>query len=135
MSIASSAKIYDYCIIGDNVEIGDGTVIGSHSVILGKVKIGKNCRIQSFAFIPGGTTIDDNVFIGPRVTILNDKYPPSKGAHWQPVRIMTDAVIGGNVTILPGVIIGFGAKVGGGSVVTKDVESRQLVYGNPASPK
>jgi acetyltransferase-like isoleucine patch superfamily enzyme len=132
MNIAPSAKVYPFCEIKGDVEIGENTIIGSHSVILGDVKIGKNCRIQSFAFIPSGVTIDDDVFIGPRVTILNDKHPPSKGKHWHKVWIMGKASIGGNVTILPGVVIGTGSKIGAGSVVTKDVESDKTVYGNPA---
>jgi UDP-2-acetamido-3-amino-2,3-dideoxy-glucuronate N-acetyltransferase len=132
MNIAPSVKIYPFCEIKGNVEIGENTIIGSHSVILGDVKIGKNCRIQSFAFIPSGVTIDDDVFIAPRVTILNDKYPPSKGEHWQKVRIMDRVSIGGNVTILPGVVIGMEAKIGAGSVVTKNIEPYKTVYGNPA---
>ena len=130
-----STIVYDYCTIGKEVEIGEHTVIGSHSVILGKVVIGSNVRIQSFAFIPSGTTIEDEVFIGPRVTILNDKYPPSKGKHWLPVVICKGAIIGGNVTILPGVYIGKEAFIGAGSVVTKNVKSKTRVYGNPAREK
>ena len=132
LKIHPSVKIYSFCEIKGDVEIEEGSIIGSHSTILGEVRIGKNVRIQSYAFIPSGIQIDDNVFIGPRVTILNDKYPPSKGVHWKKVRIMKDASIGGNVTILPGVIIGIGAKIGAGTVVTKDVESHTTVYGNPA---
>ena len=132
MNIANSVRIYPYCEIKGNVTIGEKSIVGSHSAILGDVEIGKNVRIQSFAFIPSGVTIEDNVFIGPRVTILNDKYPPSKGKHWHKVRIMEGAVIGGNVTILPGVIIYKNAKVGAGAVVTKDVYEDETVIGNPA---
>jgi hypothetical protein len=42
------------------------------------------------------------------------------------------ASIGANATILPGVSIGRGAMVGAGAVVTKDVPSNAVVYGNPA---
>lgn len=40
--------------------------------------------------------------------------------------------IGINSTILPGVRIGYGAIVGAGSVVTKDVPAMTIVAGNPA---
>lgn len=40
--------------------------------------------------------------------------------------------IGINSTLLPGVVIGRGAMVGAGSVVTRDVPDGVTVYGNPA---
>ena len=43
------------------------------------------------------------------------------------------ASIGTGATILPGVTIGRNALVGAGSVVTRDVEDFQIVYGNPAT--
>ena len=39
--------------------------------------------------------------------------------------------IGGNVTILPGVTIGDNVTIGAGSVVTKDIPSNVIAYGNP----
>jgi UDP-2-acetamido-3-amino-2,3-dideoxy-glucuronate N-acetyltransferase len=40
--------------------------------------------------------------------------------------------IGANATILPGIVIGEGAMVGAGSVVTRDVPAGELWLGNPA---
>jgi len=40
--------------------------------------------------------------------------------------------IGANATILPNIIIGEGAKIGAGSVVTKGVEANAVMVGNPA---
>jgi len=71
------------------------------------------------------------VFLGPNVTLLNDKYPIRKG-ELEPCRIGRGASIGGNATILPGVSIGEGAMVGAGSVVTRDVPPWHLAMGNPA---
>ena len=47
-------------------------------------------------------------------------------------QIEDKAWIGINSTILPGVRIGYGAIVGAGSVVTKDVPPMTVVAGNPA---
>jgi len=127
-----NVKIWDNCIISPEVTIGKYSSIGACSHILGNVKIGENVNIQSFAFIPSGTIIGDNVFIGPRVTILNDKYPPSKGKYWLPVFIDNGVVIGGNVTILPGVTIGKNSIIGAGSIITRDVPANVTVFGNPA---
>lgn len=112
-------------------EIGEGTKIGAF-VEIGNATIGKNCSIQAFCYICPGTVIEDNVFLGPRVTVLNDKHPPSYGRHWAPVTIKQGASIGGGVTILPGVTIGRNAKVGAGAVVTKDIPDGETWVGIPA---
>lgn len=51
--IHNTAEICAYVIIGDNVEIGSGTIVESHTVIQGPTKIGKNNHIYSFASIGG----------------------------------------------------------------------------------
>jgi acetyltransferase-like isoleucine patch superfamily enzyme len=50
------------------------------------------------------------------------------------VRIEDDVYIGPGVIVLPNVTIGEGALIGGGSVVTRDIPSRMVAYGNPARP-
>jgi acetyltransferase-like isoleucine patch superfamily enzyme len=51
-----------------------------------------------------------------------------------PVRIGSNAYIGFDVMVLPGVTIGDGAIVGSRSVVSEDVEPHTVVAGNPARP-
>ena len=113
-----------------NSEVGDNTTIGTF-VELGGCKIGNNCSIQAFAFIPAGITIGNNCFIGPRVTFTNDKYPPSRGKHWMPVKVNDNVSIAAGAIILPGVTIGTGAKIGAGAIVTKDVKPGDTIVGNP----
>lgn len=125
-------KHWHYCNIYKTAEIGDGTKIGSYCEIGDGVKIGKDCIISSFAFTCNGVAIGDRVFVGPRVTFLNDKYPPSFGKFWKKTIVRDDAVIGGGSIILPGVIIGKGAVIGAGSVVTKNVPEYEIWMGNPA---
>jgi len=120
--------------ISPEAQIGEDCKIHSHVWIGAKVKIGNRCKIQAFVFIPDGVTIEDDVFIGPAVTFLNDKYPPSHGKYWKETLVKKGAVIGGGAVILPGVTINENSLVGAGSVVTKDVPADTIVVGNPSRP-
>ena len=111
--------------------IGDGCIIHAPVWIGKKVWIGRNCKIQAFAFIPDGVMMGHNVFIGPGVVFTNDKRPPSDKLSETVVKY--GASIGANATILPGITIGHDAMVGAGSVVTKDVPDGETWIGNPAT--
>lgn len=123
-------------------EIGDGSKVGAFVEIRRQVKIGRNVKIQAFAFIPEGITIEDGVFIGPHVCFTNDKYPRAvnpdgslMGADdWEIIStlIQEGANIGANVTIICGITVGRHALVGAGSVVTRDVPDFAIVAGVPA---
>lgn len=118
-------------LIRENSELGDNVLIGTNSVLDGNCKIGNNVSVQTDAYITVYTTIEDDVFIGPRVVTTNDKYM-FYGAKLIGPTIKKGARIGANATLLPGVVIGEGAVVGSGSVVTRDVPSGKTVAGNPA---
>ena len=115
------------------------TVLPPLYVDYGKpVTIGRGCLIQQCCtlFGRGGITIGNDVFIGPKVnliTINHDVNPDNRSATYgRPIIIEDKVWIGINSTILPGVKIGYGAIVGAGSVVTKDVPAMTIVAGNPA---
>ena len=96
--------------------------------------IGDRVTIKSGVYIWDGLRIEDDVFIGPNATFVNDKYPRSKkyADKFQETKIGKSASIGANATILGGISIGEFAMIGAGSVVTKNIEPYTLVYGNPA---
>lgn len=125
-------------------EIGKNCKIDAFVYIEEDVKIGDNCKIRAFTFIPDGVIIEDDVFIGPGVTFVNDKIPRSTTGNgilktksdWklEHIVIKKGASIGANSTIIGSVCIGERAIVGAGAVVTKDVDPNQIVVGVPAKP-
>lgn len=118
--------------VGNYNKIGEDCVIHSHVWIGDDVFIGNRCKIQAFAFIPNGVCISNDVFIGPHVCFTNDKNPPN--GDFKQTMVEDDVAIGANATILPGVHIGRGAKIGAGAVVTKSVPAGEVWVGNPAKP-
>lgn len=105
---------------------------GSH------IRFGKNVFINSGAMFTdlGGITIEDNVLIAPRVSILTVNHPENptdrRGVILQPVVIKQNAWIGAGATILPGVTIGENSIVAAGAVVSRDVPPNSIVGGVPA---
>jgi UDP-2-acetamido-3-amino-2,3-dideoxy-glucuronate N-acetyltransferase len=143
----------------DDVEFGDNVVVGAftnlygcrigHNTRIGPfveiqrgAAIGANCKIQSHSFICDGVEILDDVFVGHGVVFINDKYPRATNAEgelkrvddWELLRtvVASGATLGSGALILGGVSIGECALVGAGAVVTRDVETRETVVGNPA---
>ena len=132
VKFGKDVTVWNYVVIGDNAEIGDGTVIGSFCDIGKNVRIGKDCSIQAHVTISNECILGDRVFIAPNTSLLNDKYPRS--GTLTPVIIKNCAIIGGGVTILPGITIEESSVIGGGSVVTRDVPAKTVVMGVPARP-
>lgn len=88
----------------------------------------------------GGVEIGDRTLVGYRAQIIsaNHSVPPKPAAIFgsghdkAKITIGSDVWVGANSMILPGVSIGDGAVVAGGSVVSKDVEPYAIVAGVPA---
>lgn len=134
--IGDGSRVWHFCNLYE-CTIGRNTQVGSYCEIKQGAVVGDNCRFQSYIFIPEGTKIGNNVFIGPRVTFLNDKHPTSAKSinkTWSlEAAVVEDEVsIGGSVTILPGVRLGKGSIIGAGAVVTKNVPEYGVVAGVPA---
>lgn len=123
-------------------EIGENSYIqapyhamwGGHHVHLGKnVYINFNCTFVDDAQI----FIGDETMIAPNVTIVAASHPVSptlraKGYGYnKPVTIGKNVWIASNVTILPGIQIGDNSIIGAGSVVSKDIPSNVIAFGNP----
>lgn len=103
-----------------------------------QIKIGKNVFINfDCTFLGlGGIVIDDDVLIGPKVSLLSEGHPVSPEKRHSlmvgRVHIKKNAWLGANATILPGVTVGKNVIVAAGAVVTKDVPDNVIVGGIPA---
>lgn len=102
------------------------------------IKIGKNVFINfDCVFLDlGRITIEDNVLIAPKVSLLSEGHPlEPENRHAlvpKPIHIKKNAWIGAGATILQGVTIGENAVVASGAVVSKDVPDNMIAGGIPA---
>ncbi len=51
--LGKDVEIGPFCVVGENVVLGDGVQLENHVVITGHTKIGKGCKISSFAALGG----------------------------------------------------------------------------------
>lgn len=132
--IGEDTKIWQFSIVLKGAIIGKNCNLNSHTLVEGDVILGDNVTVKCGVYLWNGMRVEDNVFIGPNVTFVNDKFPKSKQYPevFLSTRIKKGASIGANSTILGGVTIGENALIGAGSVVTKDVPAGELWVGNPA---
>ncbi len=113
------------------------------------IYFGNNCEVNmNCTFLDDNIIrIGDNALIAPNVQIYMAFHPanaverfgePKEDGSFEfcktqtaPVTIGNHVWIGGGVIILPGVSIGDNVVIGAGSVVTKDIPSNTIAYGNP----
>ena len=135
-TIGTNSKIWQFSVVLKGAIIGKNCNICSHCFIESNVKIGDNVTIKAGVYLWDGIEIEDDVFIGPNVVFTNDLFPRSKQFK-EPVKtiIGKGVSLGANSTILAGTKLGEYAMTGIASVVTKDLKSHGLYYGNPAKQK
>lgn len=133
--IGKDTKIWHFCHIMPEVNIGKNCTIGQNVFIGKNVNIGDNVKIENNVSVFDGVTLENDVFCGPACVFTNVKKPRShisQRDNFIPTLVRQGATIGANSTIVCGNTIGRYALIGAGSVVTKDVPDYALAYGNPA---
>jgi acetyltransferase-like isoleucine patch superfamily enzyme len=134
--------------IGDDVRIGARTVLSVVEEFMGsrfdsELRIGDGCEFGRDVFITcvGKIEFGERVGLSTRVFIGDTDRAYDRAdlpivdqpmAEPRPVRIENDAALGVGSIVVPGVTIGERAIVAAGSVVTRDVPPRTVVFGNPA---
>lgn len=133
--IDKDVLVADAASVRENVTVGERTIIGRNVTVENKVTIGKFCKIQTNASIAPYSVVEDYVFISPGVATSNDRYAgrtKKRFDEYKGITIKKGARLGIGSVTLPGVTINEDAMIGAGSVVTKDVNSKMVVYGSPA---
>lgn len=113
------------------------------------IYLGNNCEVNmNCTFLDDNKIIiGNNALIAPNVQIYTAFHSTNSQERFgevkedasfefcktqtAPVVIGNNVWIGGGVIIMPGVTIGDNVVIGAGSVVTKDIPSNKIAYGNP----
>ncbi|HXR12488.1 MAG TPA: acyltransferase [Gaiellaceae bacterium] len=133
--IGARVIVGDQACVRERVDIGDDVVVGRGVLVENDTTIGALTKIQADAYITAYSTLEDNVFIAPCVVTTNDNFMGRTERRHELIKgptIRRGARIGGGAILCPGIVVGEEAFVGAGAVVTKDVDARMLVVGNPA---
>lgn len=95
------------------------------------VVISKYCRLDT----RGGITIGKNVSLGEEVQIItadHDMADPKYKGRTKEVILGDYVSVGTRAMILPGCILGTGAVLGAGSILTKSIPDYEIWAGSPA---
>jgi sugar O-acyltransferase (sialic acid O-acetyltransferase NeuD family) len=114
-------------LILDMTELGEGAILSAFALLTSNIRVGRHFHANSFCSVAHDCVIGDYVTFGPGVRCNGN------------VIIEDHAYVGSGALIRQGkpgapLVIGRGAVVGMGAVVTKSVAPGVTVVGNPARP-
>ncbi len=133
--IGNGSKIWHFCHIMPNSELGENCILGQNVMVAPRVKLGNNVKVQNNVSIYTGVVCEDDTFLGPSMVFTNVINPRSfleRKEEFRVTLVKKGASIGANATVICGVTLGEYCLIGAGAVVTKDVPDFALVVGNPA---
>jgi UDP-N-acetylglucosamine acyltransferase len=134
--LGTKVEIGPFCVIGPDVELGDGVVVRSHVLITGRTTLGAECRVFPFASLgeapqdvkyhgeQSTLTIGAKTVIREHVTIN----PGTEGGHMATKvgsncllmigsHVAHDCELGDNVTLVNGATLGGHVSIGDGAII------------------
>ena len=112
--------IHPTAYLGEEIQIGEGTLLAPYSVITARVKVGRHCILNVKASVSHDCEVGDFVNLNPGVTVCGN------------CKIGDAAYVGAGATVMNGISVGAGAIVGGGAMVTCDIPPHTTAVGVPA---
>jgi UDP-2-acetamido-3-amino-2,3-dideoxy-glucuronate N-acetyltransferase len=134
-AIGDGTKIWHFSHVCAGATIGRACILGQNVFVAGGAVIGNNVKIQNNVSVYDGVTLEDDVFLGPSCVLTNVSNPRSQVVRhdlYEQTRICRGATVGANATIVCGVTVGRYALIAAGAVVTKNVPDYALMMGVPA---
>ena len=119
-TIGERVIVGDQACIRERVTLGDDIVVGRGSLVENDTTVGAMTKIQADAYITAYSTLEEHVFIAPRVVTTNDNFMGRTERRHELMKgptIRRGARIGGGAILCPGIEIGEEAFVGAGAVV------------------
>src|SRR5262249_14387443 len=136
--IGDGTKIWHFAHVFAGARIGQRCSFGQNTMVAADVMIGDNVKVQNNVAIYTGTTIEDDVFLGPScvlTNVTNRRSPVVRRELYEKTLIRRGASVGANATIVCGITLGRYCFIAAGSVVTRDVPDYALMVGVPARQK
>jgi acetyltransferase-like isoleucine patch superfamily enzyme len=141
--IGRGTRIWAFVHVMRGAVVGEDCNLCDHAFLEDGAVVGNRVTVKNLVAVWDGVVLQDDVFVGPNVTFMNDRRPRSPRADAAKKRygdrgwlsrtiVEVGATIGANATILSDLTVGRYAMVGAGAVVTKNVPPHALVVGNPA---
>ena len=127
-------EVFAECGEGCYIELPFRANWGGHHLHLGS---GVYANFNLTIVDDGHIYVGDDVMFGPNVTIATANHPIDPLLRRKQLQYNKDVYIGNlvwigaGVIICPGVSIGDNTVIGAGSIVTKDIPSDVVAYGNP----
>ncbi len=134
-SIGDGTRIWHFAHVFSGAKIGRKCIFGQNAMVADGVVIGDNVKVQNNVAIYTGTTIEDDVFLGPSCVLTNVTNPRSqvnRHSLYEKTLIRRGATVGANATIVCGITLGRYCFISAGAVVAKDVPDYALMVGVPA---
>lgn len=115
--------VHESAIIGDNVQIGRGTILCPRVTITVDAQVGDFCTLNLHCTVGHDAQLANYVTLAPHCTVSGF------------ARLREGSELGSDVAVIPAAEVGAWSVVGAGGAVAKDIPADCVAVGVPAKPR